>query len=84
MAVGTCLTSLPLLALARAVIPVVGQHERGFILTAEIAGELERGMALGTVHEDGDGHQVVPHRELAAGEDRAGQSALTPSHVTLN
>jgi len=52
---------------------LVGQHERGLVLNVEIAAELERGMALGAVHEDGDRQQVVADRELAAREDRAGR-----------
>jgi hypothetical protein len=51
---------------------------------AKIAGELERGMALGAIHEDRDRHQVVAHRQLAAGEDRAGRDAeLVPAALAL-
>jgi len=42
------------------------------------------GIALGAVHEDGDGRQIVADRKLAAGEDRpAGDAELRLAGLAL-
>jgi hypothetical protein len=41
----------------------------------EIAAQLKGALALGRVHEQGDGHEVVGHRQLAAVEDRPARDA---------
>lgn len=43
------------------------------VLAIQVAGELQRAMALRAVGEDGDGEQIRPDRQLAAGEDRPGR-----------
>lgn len=48
----------------------VRQDERGFILDVQIAGELQGRVALGSVHEDGNGQKIVANRQLPAGKDR--------------
>lgn len=44
-----------------------------FVLAIEIARELQRAMAFRAVGEDGDGEQVRPDWQLAAGKDRPGR-----------
>ncbi len=61
--VGECLAEL------------VRQHEGRLVLAVEIAAQLQGAMAFGAVDEDRDCQEVVPNRELAAGEDRPGRDA---------
>jgi len=49
---------------------LVGEHEGRFVLHVEVTAQLQGGIALGAVHEDGDGGQDVAQGKLAAGEDR--------------
>lgn len=63
---------------------LVSHHKGGAVLAVEIAAQLERGVALGAVGEDGDGKQVVADRELAAGEDGpAGDAELVATSGAL-
>ena len=58
---------------AHGLTDLVGHHESRLVLAIQVTAELQGGMSLGAVHEDGDCQQVVADRELAIGEDRAGR-----------
>ncbi len=59
-------------------------HERRPVLDVQVAGELERAVALGAVGEDGDGKEVIADRELARREDGpAGDAVLVPAPSAL-
>ena len=62
---------------AHALAQLVRQDEGGFVRDIEVTAELQGTHALGAIHEDRDGHEVVPDRQLAAVEDgAAGQAEL--------
>lgn len=48
----------------------VGHHGGRLILGVEVARELQSAVSLGAVGEDRDDEEIVPDRQLAAGEDR--------------
>lgn len=52
---------------------LVEQHEGRLVIAAEVTGELERAVAFGAVHEDGDCAENVAKAELAAVKDGAGR-----------
>ena len=54
---------------------LVGEREGHLVLHVQIAAQLERGVALGAVHEDGGGGQNVADRQLASDGDRARSDA---------
>ena len=49
----------------------VAEHVGRLVLAIQVAGELQRAMALRAVGKNRDGEKVRPDRKLAAGEDRA-------------
>jgi len=53
----------------------VGHDEGGFVLAIKITGKLQRAMAFCSIHEDGDGQEIIADRQLAAGKDCAGRDA---------
>ena len=69
---------------ANGLTELVREHEGRLVLHVEVARELQGRMALGAVHEDGDGEKVGADRQLAAGEDGpAGDAELVLAGLTL-
>jgi hypothetical protein len=63
---------------------LVRQDEGRLVRHVQVAAELQGADALGSVDEDGDGHQVVAHRQLAGVEGgAAGDAELPPARLAL-
>ena len=63
---------------------LVSQDKGCLVLDIQVTAELEGGNALDRVHEDRDGSQIVPHRQLTAGEDgSAGDAELVIARLAL-
>lgn len=59
---------------------LMGQDERRLVLHVQVTAELQGGHAFDRVHEQADRGQIVPDRQLAAGEDGpAGDAELLPA-----
>ena len=63
---------------------LVRHHESRLVLAAQVAAQLQRAHALGAVHEQCNGQQVIPKIHLAAGEyGAAGDAELSMTGLAL-
>lgn len=54
---------------------LVGENERRLVRAAEFTAEMQRGVPVCAIYENGDGHEDVLKRHLATAEERAGGKA---------